>query len=442
VQYRSKSKLATSVVVAIDDDGFQNELHAECSGGIIGKDIPTRLPGTPNLADSDNIRTVPQDAPVPLARAMAPVELAIVIPTFKERENIEPLLESLQQSLRAIEYEVVFVDDDSPDGTAAAIREISLGNPRVRVLERIGRRGLASACLEGMMATAAPYIAVMDADLQHDERILPAMLGELKAAKLDLVVATRNKEGGGMGEFGPNRVRLSHLGRRLSRIVSHTDLSDPMSGFFMADRSFIEETIHAASGTGFKILLDLVASSQRPVRFAEVPYTFRQRTRGTSKLDILVGIEYLQLLLDKTIGNLIPPRFLIFSMVGALGLVLSIGVLYLLFSILRMQFAAAQAITTFVAMTANFFLNNSLTYRDRRLRGRRMVTGLLTFYVACFVGAVINIRIAQFSKDAGVPWYLAGAAGLAVGAVWNYGVTSITTWRQARERAVKPVSAS
>src|SRR5208283_5098968 len=279
-------------------------------------------------------------------------------------------------------------------------REISRTNARVRVLQRIGRRGLSSACLEGMLATATPYIGVMDADLQHDERILPTMLSELKEGKLDLVVATRNKEGGGMGEFADNRVRLSHLGRRLSRTVSHADLSDPMSGFFVIDRKFLDEVIHSASGTGFKILLDLVASARRPVRFAEVPYTFRKRMRGTSKLDILVGIEYLQLLLDKTFGNLIPPRFLIFSMVGVVGMLLSIGVLYLLFSDLKMQFSVAQAITTFVAMTANFFVNNSLTYRDRRLRGRRVVTGLLTFYAACFVGAVINIRIAQFIKGA------------------------------------------
>jgi dolichol-phosphate mannosyltransferase len=369
------------------------------------------------------------------------VELAIVIPTFNERDNIEPLLACLEQALPGIEYEVIFVDDDSLDGTAAGIRAISRQNPRVRVLQRIGRRGLSSACLEGMMATAAPYIAVMDADLQHDERILPEMLSRIKAGNLDLVAGTRNKEGGGMGEFGRHRVRLSHLGQRLSRTVSHTDLSDPMSGFFVVNRSFLEEVIHSASGTGFKILLDLVASSRRAVRFAEVPYTFRKRVRGASKLDILVGAEYLQLLLDKTIGNLIPPRFLIFSMVGALGLLLSIGVLYLLFSVLKIDFSLAQALTTFAAMTANFFLNNSLTYRDRRLRGKRVVMGLLTFYVACFVGAVINVRIAQFTKDAGAPWYLAGGCGLAVGAVWNYGVTSITTWRQARGRAARPGAA-
>src|SRR5882724_9052072 len=366
----------------------------------------------------------------------SPLELAIVVPTFKERGNVVPLLAALDQCLQGIVHEVIFVDDDSPDGTAALVREIAGTNHRVRVLQRVGRRGLASACLEGMMATPAPYVAVMDGDLQHDEGILPAMLEKIRNENLDLVVATRNAAGGGMGEFSTHRVRLSNLGRRLSQSVSHTDLSDPMSGFFMLDRGFLEEVVHSASGVGFKILLDLVASSRRPVRFGEVPYTFRKRIHGTSKLDILVGLEYLQLLLDKAVGDLIPPRFIIFSMVGAGGLVLSLGLLYLLLSFGKMQFLTAQAITTFVAMTANFFLNNSMTYRDRRLRGRRLWIGLATFCAACFVGAVVNLRVAEFIKDTGSSRYLAAACGLSVGAVWNYAVTSIITWRQVRELKV------
>jgi dolichol-phosphate mannosyltransferase len=364
------------------------------------------------------------------------LELAVVVPTFKERGNIVPLLEALDRCLRGVAYEVIFVDDDSPDGTAAVVREIARTRPQVRVLQRVGRRGLASACLEGMMATPAPYIAVMDGDLQHDEGILPAMLEKLRSQRLDLVVATRNSEGGGMGEFSKRRVWLSNLGRRLSQSVSHTDLSDPMSGFFVLDRRFLEEVVHSASGVGFKILLDLVASARRPVRFGEVPYTFRKRIHGTSKLDILVGLEYLQLLLDKTVGDLIPPRFIIFSIVGAGGLLLSLGLLYLLLSFGNMQFLAAQATTTLVAMTANFFLNNTMTYRDRRLRGLRLWIGLSTFYAACFVGAAINLRIAEFIRDAGSSRYLAGACGLSVGAVWNYAVTSIITWRQVRELQV------
>jgi dolichol-phosphate mannosyltransferase len=364
------------------------------------------------------------------------LELAVVVPTFKERANVVPLLEALDRCLQGIAHEVIFVDDDSPDGTAALVREIARTNPRVRVLQRVGRRGLASACLEGMMATPAPYIAVMDGDLQHDEGILPAMLDKIRNEKLDLVVATRNAEGGGMGEFSKHRVWLSNMGRRLSQSVSHTNLSDPMSGFFMLDRRFLEEVVHSASGVGFKILLDLVASSRRPVRFGEVPYTFRKRIHGTSKLDILVGLEYLQLLLDKAVGDLIPPRFIIFSMVGTGGLVVSLGLLYLLLAFGKVQFLTAQAITTLVAMTANFFLNNSMTYRDRRLRGRRLWIGLATFYAACFVGAVVNLRVAEFIKDAGSSRYLAAACGLSVGAVWNYAVTSIITWRQVRELQV------
>src|SRR5262245_21012195 len=258
-----------------------------------------------------------------------PLELAIVVPTFNERENVEPLLDLLRQVLSGITYEVIFVDDDSTDGTAKTVRTLALSAPYVRVLQRIGRRGLSSACLEGMMATPAPYIAVMDADLQHDERILPAMLSKLKAERLDLVVATRNAAEGSMGEFSQGRVRLSNLGRRLSHFVSKTDLSDPMSGFFVLDRKFLEEVVHSSSGIGFKILLDLVTSAQRPVRFAEVSYTFRKRVHGASKLDLLVGIEYLLLLLDKTVGDWIPPRFVIFGMVGSIGYLIFVAVLSL-----------------------------------------------------------------------------------------------------------------
>lgn len=360
------------------------------------------------------------------------IELAVVVPTFNERDNVDPLLEKLTAALDGIEHEVIFVDDDSPDGTAERVRAVAARNRRVRVLQRVGRRGLASACIEGMMSTPARYIAVMDADLQHDETILPDMLGRLKSGQLDLVVGTRNASGGSMGEFSRSRVRLSQLGRRLSRLVMHCGLSDPMSGYFVVDRRFLEEVVRSTSGIGFKILLDLVASARRPVRLEEAPYTFRKRIHGASKLDMLVGLEYMQLLLDKMIGDIVPPRFVIFSMVGAVGVALSVALLYALMSYARLSFVAAQTATTIAAMTVNFFLNNSLTHRDRRLTGTAILAGLLSFYAACAVGALINIRLAEFAKDAGAPWYWAGIFGLAVGAVWNYGVTAIITWRRGR----------
>ena len=204
--------------------------------------------------------------------AQPPLELAVVVPTFNEHDNVPLLLDKLEHALAGVRYEVIFVDDDSSDGTADAVRAIGASNPAVRVVQRINRRGLSSACIEGMMSTAAPYIAVMDADLQHDERILPQMLDKLKAESLDLVIATRNAEGGGMGEFARSRVMLSNLGDRLSRFISHASLSDPMSGFFVVRRAYVEEVVRSTSAIGFKILLDLVASSTRPVRIAPHPH--------------------------------------------------------------------------------------------------------------------------------------------------------------------------
>jgi len=226
--------------------------------------------------------------------ATASLELAVIVPTFNERENVMPLLDALAEPLKSIEHEVVFVDDNSPDGTAQVVAGIALANPRVRVLQRKCQRGLASACIAGMRATSARYIAVMDADLQHDERILPAMLAKMESEQLDLVVGTRNSSGGGMGEFSKARVLLSHSGKLLSGLLSNTGLSDPMSGFFIVDRRFLDEVGPSLSGIGFKILLELIAAADRPVRLAEVPYTFRKRLHGTSKLTAFVGLEYLR----------------------------------------------------------------------------------------------------------------------------------------------------
>lgn len=360
------------------------------------------------------------------------IELAVVVPTFKERDNIIPLLDLLSAALQGIEYEVIFVDDDSPDGTADLVREISLHNPLVRIIHRVNRRGLSSACVEGMLASAAPYVCVMDADNQHDERILPAMLRKLKTEGLDVVVGSRNVAGGSMGDFPRSRVYLSMLGRRFSTRICRCDISDPMSGFFLLTRSFLMEVVHRVSGIGFKILVDLLASSRRPVRMAEVPYQFRTRERGESKLDILVGIEYLQLLLDKLIGEYIPSSFVLFTLVGCVGVVLHLAILGVELFWFHLAFKTGQAVAGLVAMVFNFLLNNLITYRDRRLRGWRILEGLILFCLACSVGLMINLTLADYARNAGAVWYLAGLLGLAVGSVWNYGVTRVLTWRTRR----------
>ena len=361
-----------------------------------------------------------------------PIKLTVVIPTFKERANIAILLDKLKTVLANIEWEVVYVDDHSPDGTADAVREIAIIDRRVRVIERIGRRGLASACVEGMMACSAPYIAVMDADLQHDESVLPQMLRKIEEEKLDVVIASRRMAGGSMGDFAKERVKLSDLGSKMSRLVCRCEVTDPMSGFFVVEAGFFRALVPRLTGSGFKILVDILASSATAPQVGEVPYHFRTRQLGESKLDVNVQLEYIFLVIDKLVGKWLPTRFALFALVGALGVVVHLAVLAPLYLNNRHNFPQAQLIATAVAMTFNFLLNNTVTFRDRRLRGWRIVTGLLTFYAACSLGASINVAFANLLVRQGVPWYLAGTSGTAISSVWNYGVNAVLTWRRSR----------
>jgi dolichol-phosphate mannosyltransferase len=363
------------------------------------------------------------------------LDLAVVIPTYNERENILRVLERLAQVLSGISYEAIVVDDDSPDGTSEAVREIARRARHVRLIRRVGRRGLASACLEGILSSSAPYIAVMDGDLQHDEATLPRMLQLAREHGLDVVVASRNISGASMGTFSKGRVQLSNLGLRLSRLILHTEVSDPMSGFFVVDRRFLNQVIYRTSGIGFKILVDLLASAPRPVKLEEVPYTFRTRGAGESKLDLAVSLEYVYLVLDKLIGDLIPLRFAMYVVVGAAGVILHLATLALLYLHGSASFRTSQIAATFLAMTFNFLLNNLITYRDSRLRGKRLLVGIVTFYAACSVGSAINLSVSETLLRQGTPWLFSGFIGLAISSVWNYGVTSVTTWRRRSARA-------
>jgi len=359
-------------------------------------------------------------------------DLAIVLPTYNESGNVGPMVERLETALAGIRYEVIFVDDDSPDGTAEVVRRLARSRDNLRVLHRIGRRGLASACIEGILAASAPFVAVMDADQQHDESILPAMLGRMHEEDLDLVVGSRNIAGGSMGEFSRWRVKLSQLGKRLSLMGAEHELSDPMSGFFMVRVSTFERFAHRLSGIGFKILLDIVLSAGPGLRIGEVAYRFRLREHGESKLDIMVGLEYFELLVDKHLGNLVNVRFVLFAMVGALGVGVHLLILNALLRMAGISFAKGQAAATFMVMILNFVLNNSVTYRDRRLRGWKFLSGLVTFCLACGLGVIANVSIANEVYHHGVPWWLAALTGLLFSAVWNFGVTSMITWRHDR----------
>ena len=361
--------------------------------------------------------------------ATAP-ELSIVVPTFKESANVPTLVRLLDATLAGIAWEVIFVDDDSPDGTARVAKDLSRRDPRVRCIRRVGRRGLAGACIEGMLSSSAPVVAVMDADLQHDETILPKMYAAIREGA-DLAVGSRYVEGGSSSE-GLSSIRQwgSETATSLARRFLKIDLSDPMSGFFMIRRDRVEEIAPHLSREGFKILLDIVASSPHPLKTAEVPFTFRERQAGESKLDTLVTAEYLGLLFSKISGGILPVRFLMFLAVGASGVVIHLAALKTAFHALAMSFAWAEFLATMVAMTWNFVLNNQLTYRDRRLSGFGFLYGLFTFYVVCSLGTVANLGVANwlFEMESGL--WVAGFAGALMSAVFNYSASSVLTWRK------------
>jgi len=365
-----------------------------------------------------------------IAPAAEGPEFSIVVPTYKERANVAELVARLRRVLAGIHWEVIFVDDDSPDGTADAVRELGRVDRRVRCLQRVGRRGLSSACVEGMLASSAPYVAVMDADLQHDESLLPDMLRALRTGDVDVVVGSRYVAGGGVGNWNASRLRKSRFATWLAHFAVKVPLSDPMSGFFALRSNVLHATVRHLSAIGFKILLDILASSAQGLRVRELPYEFRERIAGESKLDSKVAWDYLMLILDKTLGRFIPVRFVVFMMVGGLGVFVHLAVLTSMFKLAGSSFLSGQSVATLVAMTFNFIVNNVFTYRDRRLSGWGWLWGWLTFVLACSIGALANVGIATYLfQEERAFWVLSAIAGIVVGAVWNYAVTSIYTWK-------------
>jgi dolichol-phosphate mannosyltransferase len=376
------------------------------------------------------LETASSHKPWSSAKALgaSPTELTVVIPTFNERDNVEPLVRRLRHALDGIAWQAIFVDDNSADGTASLIKDLAREDARITCLHRVGRRGLAGAVLEGVMASAAPVVAVIDADLQHDETVLPRMLRMIGDEEAELVVASRYLTSHGATQgLSPLRLAGSRLATWIARKVLRAELSDPVSGFFMIRRHLVERVAPKLSNQGFKILFDILASQPRPLRVAEVPYVFAERQAGASKLDGRVIIDYLGLILSKLTRNLIPPRALLFGLVGASGLAVHFAVLYTC-RWTGLHFSLSQAVAALTAMTSNFLINNRVTYRDRRLKGLRLVTGYLRFCGLCGLGLVANVAIADLVHTVTPLWWLAGAAGAVFGAIWNYVSTSLAVW--------------
>lgn len=361
---------------------------------------------------------------------MTAPELSIILPAFNEAKNIGPIVDKIGAAMGDTPHEIIVVDDDSPDGTAHVTRDLARALPHVRCVRRVNRRGLSGACLEGMMAANAPVVAVMDADMQHDETRLPMMLAEIEGGA-DLVIGSRYVEGGNASAGFQKRARAvgSELATGLANMITGKYTTDPMSGFFMLTRNLADRAAGSVSKDGFKILFDIVSQYGSQLKIREVPFQFRERVEGESKLGFLVTLQFLGLLVSRFTGGIVPVRFLLYGLVGFVGLFVHMATLLVMDYWLSYDFGVSQFVATFAAMTSNFIFNNEVTYAHRKLKGWRFATGLLTFYVVCGIGALANVSIAVRLFEWDWSAAAAGFAGALMSAVFNYAVTKLVTWR-------------
>jgi len=379
---------------------------------------------------------------MPAAATPSRPTLSVIVPTYREAANVPRLFERLAVVLDGLPWEMVVVDDDSSDGTYDVAYSIARRDPRMRCLRRVNRTGLAGAVIEGWLASSADFVAVIDGDLQHDETVLPQMYAALERAAGNLAIGTRIPDPTKPGGLSPARQKLSDLGKWFFSLVSGVGVSDPMSGFFMTRREIVAKLASRLSPDGFKILVDLILSARQTLKAVEIPYVFRPRTAGESKLSPLVGLDFLGLVVHHASGGALPVRFVLFAMIGAVGLIVHLAVLWLLIGgSAPRDFTVSQIGATVAAMASNFVLNNEITYRNRRYRGVSKITGFLIFAGLCGVGAIANVNVANLLYHAhrswgpgGMGWeIISGMAGAIIGVVWNYAASNTFVWRHRRK---------
>ena len=355
------------------------------------------------------------------------VQLSVVVPTFNERDNIVEVVKRLDASLQDISWEVIFVDDFSPDGTAQRVRQVAAHDTRVRLIHRHNRRGLSSAVVEGGLAAMGDVVAVMDGDLQHDESVLPQMYNIVASGEAEIASASRFLlEDGADGLSSETRLKISNTGIAVANKVFNLDLTDPLTGFFAIRRTVFENALPNLSGVGFKILLDLIASAKPAPKVAEVPFKFRERQHGESKLDNRVMYDFFLFFLEKKTQPFIPlpSNVISFFVANGVGLAMHLLVLFGLMQFAAMEFLPSQFLATLVTIAFIFSVNNALNYSDRRMKGWRFYRGLMFYGLLSTIGIAVNLIVASsFYETVNVAMFtpaVPALAGATMTVFWNY----------------------
>jgi dolichol-phosphate mannosyltransferase len=370
------------------------------------------------------------------------MKLTLVSPTYNEVDNLPRLVRQADTALTGIDYELVIADDDSPDGTWAIAQELAETNPRLRVLRRTAGRGLSRSVTEGFLSSSADYVGVIDADLQHDPTIIPKMIAVLDAGA-EIAVGSRYVKGGGTGTWNAVRRFQSWVATKLARTFLGVELMDPMSGFFMLPRGDFFRIYKQLDLSGFKILLEIIARLA-PSRIVEVPYTFRERLAGRSKLSSRVVLQYAgQLWRLSSVSRYMSVRFLKFGIVGASGTVVNLCAFLSLAALLRLRDWRISGLATLIANLTNYILNNAWTFVDRGHRGWSLLRGYASYLGFSLVGMSAStltfaglayayhnfLNIAQGVKE---PYIIAlgfQLVAILTGTVFNYELNKRFTWR-------------
>lgn len=358
---------------------------------------------------------------------MAARDITVVVPVLNEAENIAPLVGMLRDALDGLDWEVLFVDDDSADGTADAVHAIARDDPRVRHILRVTHPGLANSCIQGMLSSSADVLCVMDGDGQHDPRVIRELRACVLDGGTDVASAARDLRAVDSHSLRPLRQRLSRAGNALGRAALKRDTTDPLSGFFAIRRDAFLRVVRTLSDSGFKLLFDILMSDPK-LRHVEIPHTFRPRLHGASKLDALVMWQFAALVVEKLARGLIPARLASFLAVGGLGFGVHMAVLYSGLG-LGAPFYAAQAAAAVIAASSNFLLNNALTWRDRRFTGVALVYGWVAYLAVSSVGLIANVAVATwaYGQLRGLA-IVAATAGIFMDAVWKFAVSDRLVW--------------
>lgn len=373
--------------------------------------------------------------------------LTVVLPTYNESKNIPILIERLTKVLAKIDYEILVVDDNSPDRTYEVVDQIGAKNPRVRCIRRIHERGLSSAVMTGMASSSAKYYAVMDADLQHDEAILPGLLKAVNQEGFDLAVGSRAAEDGSFGEFSRLRRFISWTATMLAKMLLPVNVKDPMSGYFMVSREVFQQAEEKINPLGFKILLEFLGRVPG-LRVKEVGYTFRNRVHGETKLSGSVIRNYIVALMDLRFGHLVSPIFILYCLVGASGIIVymltvalgdALG-MPLIRDVWPAPFNALPSSWLLgfgLSVTNNYVWNNYITFHERRHKSLALVSGFATFFLISLIGLLIQTSVSYLLAATGLFAAHAGsginrAIGITVAVITNYYLNLNFTWRKNR----------